>query len=719
MPQPQSPQQLYELYVNSKLGDDAHPGNADKPLRTITAALKLIVPNEDVLDSIGENYRMDRYVIQLAAGIYTPQQGEVFPLVLPLGVALIGDQASHGEQTIIRGNGIYTSNGLGKQHVAIAMLPGSALKGVTVMNPRQNSTGVWIEWGQVTVEHNCFQNCQREAIFAAGRSKPLIFDNLFIDNRGNGIFLANHAKGEICHNQFQGNQYAIALNENAAPFIAHNRITQNHTGIFIAKQTRPVLRRNVIEENQDFGIVISGQAQPDLGLTQDPAGNIIRGNMEADLRNKTDDVVMSVGNDLNPVTTAGMVDFVAAAVPIIKMGMTPFRDVLNHWAEPFIQVLVERDYLQGFPDGSFRPDESLTRAEYAALLARCFDLPRPLGAQEADFEDIEEDFWGREAIAQAVTMGFLRGYPDNTFRPQTPLTRLQAILSLTQGLGLRDGLPKVLQIYGDRPLIPSYALKAVAVATQNRLIVNYPKIDRLQPLHDVTRGEIAALLHQALVIHQKLPQLNSEHIVDPLPYLPTFHDVQYHWAKSFITAIANLGVVKGYDDGTFKPDAPLKRAEFAQLLSDIFAPTAVRPAKSFFDVPLDFWAAAAVQQTYRGGFLSGFPDQTFHPNQGLRKVHVILALANGLKLAPAPLGIMFDYFVDADEIPEYAREAVAAATQANLIVNHPSAKALQPNDDVTRAEAIALCYQALVYLQRATPIKSNAIVTMTETLAET
>ncbi|WP_084176504.1 S-layer homology domain-containing protein [[Limnothrix rosea] IAM M-220] len=691
------------LYVNPELGDDENSGSAHAPLKTISTAIKRSTSD---------------CVIHLASGHYTRKGGELFPLILPSGVQLIGDIASQGDGVIIRGSGIYNSDRLKAQNVAIAMAPDSALKGVTVINLERKSTGVWIEAGRVEIENNCFQHCRREAIFAAGTSKALIFDNLFLDNKGNAIFMANNAKGEICHNQFQGNQYAIALNESAAPFIAHNRIAQNQVGVFIAKQTRPVLRRNIIELNQEFGIVISGNAQPDLGLTQDPAGNIIRQNMEADLRNKTDEVVISVGNDLNPVTTAGMVEFAAAAVPVTKMGMTPFRDVLSHWAEPFIQVLVENDYLQGFPDGTFRPDAPLTRAEYAALLARCFDLPRPLGAQDAEFEDIDDGFWGKGAIAKAVTMGFLIGYPDDTFRPQAPLTRLQAIISLAKGLGLKGGNPKVLQAYGDRPLIPSYALNAVAAATQNSLIVNYPKQSRLQPLHDITRGEMAALLHQALVVNQKLPRLHSEHIVDPLPYLPTFSDVTFHWARPFITAIANLGLVQGYEDGSFHPDALLKRAEFASLLSDIFAPPPVRPASIFFDVPSDFWAANAIQQVYRGGFVSGFPDQTFHPHQGLRRVHVILALANGLNLPSAKIDESLNYYLDADEIPDYARQAVAAATQANLIVNYPDPKILNPNDEATRAEAIALCYQALVYLDQATEIASSAIVRFISALSD-
>ncbi len=684
----------HQLFVNPNLGDDGNSGSPEQPFKTITAALKRAVRG---------------YTIRLAPGEYVRKQGELFPLVIPSDVSLVGDVANQGQGVIIRGSGIYKSDRLKAQNIAIALMPQSALKGVTVINLEQKSTGVWIEEGKVTIENNCFQHCRREAIFAAGTSKPLIFDNLFLENKGNGIFMANFAKGEICHNQFRGNQYAIALNEDASPLIAHNRITENEIGIFIAKRTTPVLRRNLIENNQQIGVVISGTAQPDLGLSQAPAGNILRHNRQADLQNKTDNPALCVGNELNPTTVMGMVDIVPSAVPQPHIGVTPFRDVLSHWTESFIQILVSQGYLQGFPDGTFRPDESLTRAEFAVWLAHCFDLPRPLGTQGSEFIDVEADLPEAEAIAKAVSMGFLQGYPDQTFRPGLPLTRLQALLSLAKGLGLKDGNPKVLQAYGDRPLIPSYAVNAIAAATQHYLVVNYPKIDYLQSLRQITRGEVTALLHQALVVNQKLPIIACEQIVDPLPYLPSLADVTYHWAKPFITAIANLGLVQGYKDGTFRPDQPINRAEFAALLNEIFAPLPVRPAGTFFDIPDDFWAATAIQQVYRGGFLSDFPDQTFHPQQQVKRVQVILALANGLNLPSAPDSLLEHYF-DAAEIPDYAQKAVAAATQARIIVSYPEPKCLNPRENVTHAEAIAMCYQALVWLGRATPISADSIV---------
>lgn len=689
-----TPMVQQQFFVHPQLGDDQHPGTVEQPLQTITAAIAKTTAGDK---------------IHLAAGEYTTQSGEVFPLIIPTGVTLRGNEANQGEDVIIRGHGIFKSDRLGSQQVTLVLQTDSILRGVTVMNPHPKGSGIWLEDGRVNIENNRLQWCGREAILVCADSKPIIVDNQFSDNEGNGIFLVNYAKGEIRHNHFHKNHYAIATNESAAPLISHNRFSQNQVGIFIAKQSCPVLRRNIITANQKVGIVVSGEAQPDLGSQQDPAGNVIRDNGTADLRNKTNFVLVSVGNDLNPKTSEGMVEFLAADREILHTEVAPFRDVADHWAEPFIQVLAAAQCLQGFADGTFRPDALVTRAEFATLLAQCFDLPRPLGIPEVSFVDVPADFGAAQAIAKAVSMGFLVGYPDGSFRPHVPLTKLQTLMALAKGLGLRDGNPKVLQAFGDRPQIPSHALNLIAAATQHRLIVNYPKVNRLEPLRLLTRGELAALLHQALVIHHKLPVLYSELIVDPLPFLPTFSDVTDHWAKPFITAIANLGLVQGHPDGSFKPDQPLTRAEFATIVSDIFAPHPVRPAASFFDVPDTDPAASAIQRSYRGGFLSGFPDQTFHPQQRLRRVHVLLAIANGLQLPPANLDVLALY-EDREDIPDYAKNVVAAATHAGIVVNYPDRNFLKAQAIATRAQVIALCYQALVYLNRAPLIESNSIV---------
>ncbi|NJN30519.1 MAG: S-layer homology domain-containing protein [Synechococcales cyanobacterium RM1_1_8] len=108
------------------------------------------------------------------------------------------------------------------------------------------------------------------------------------------------------------------------------------------------------------------------------------------------------------------------------------------------------------------------------------------------------------------------------------------------------------------------------------------------------------------------------------------------------------------------------------------APT-VRPAPQFTDVPAGHWARSAIQTAAQRGFLVGYPNRQFKPNQLLNKAQAIAVLANAQKLNPAIEinDTLTRYFEDQAAIPEFARGAIAAATEANLIVSHPNPRQLR------------------------------------------
>jgi hypothetical protein len=177
-----------------------------------------------------------------------------------------------------------------------------------------------------------------------------------------------------------------------------------------------------------------------------------------------------------------------------------------------------------------------------------------------------------------------------------------------------------------------------------------------------------------------------------------FSDTQKHWAQACISQLAERKLISGYPDNTFRPDASVTRAEFAALLYKVFpeAPS-VRDAITFSDVPANHWAYKAIQAVYRAGFVSGYPDRTFKPNQQIPRVQAIVALASGLKYATTANAdeTLQQYFDDAAQIPGYAKGAIAAAIQRQLIVNYPDVRQLKPNQNATRGELAAFICQAL------------------------
>ncbi|MDY7012070.1 MAG: DUF1565 domain-containing protein, partial [Cyanobacteriota bacterium] len=468
---------MIALYVNPATGNDNAVGSRTAPLKTITAALERATAPT---------------TIQLAKGTYNAQSGEVFPIALPSGYIAIGDESAQGRGVLIMGSGVYDSATFREQNVTLLLADASQLRGVTVSNRTLKGTGIWIESTSPTVANCTLTQCRREGIFVTGNGKPTLVDNTFVNNASSGIFFVRNSKGEARRNRFERTGYGIALSDESAPLLSDNQLEQNRVGLHLSRQARPVLRRNLFSNNSETGLLVKDRAVPDLGSSQDPAGNVFERNAAADLTNQTARAIASAGNQLNPASVQGRVEFIATLVPESLNGPTRFRDIDRHWAEAFIDRLVQRGSIGGFPDGTFKPQVPLARAEYAALIATTFDLPRQLG-RSSQFWDVPSTFWAAKAIQKAAEMGFISGMGDGSFRPQQKLTRTQALVSLVSGLGLTGGSSDVLLMYRDRAQIPPYATAAIATATQKRLVVNHPDPQYLNPLHEITRAEIAAL----------------------------------------------------------------------------------------------------------------------------------------------------------------------------------------------------------------------------------
>ncbi|QUY41274.1 S-layer homology domain-containing protein [Acaryochloris marina] len=189
-----------------------------------------------------------------------------------------------------------------------------------------------------------------------------------------------------------------------------------------------------------------------------------------------------------------------------------------------------------------------------------------------------------------------------------------------------------------------------------------------------------------------------------------FSDVSLgYWARPFIEKLAEKNVIKGFPDGTFKPDQPVTRAQFAAIVRQAFDRESTRQYRGFADVPTNHWAQPAIDKAYSTRFLSGYPGNLFQPNQRIPKVQALVALASGLELEPdAPTDEVLATFRDAADIPGYADKGVTASTEAGLVVNYPNANFLNPNQQATRAEIAAFVYQALVDQGDLEPIPDKA-----------
>ncbi|MBD2232907.1 S-layer homology domain-containing protein [Phormidium tenue] len=710
------------LDVDPKRGIDEPSGRPHLPYKTLTIALGAAQGNT---------------LIRLAPGTYSAATGERFPITVPDGVMVAGQESTQGQGIAIAGGG----SGPGATSVGLIIQGQGQLRGVTVQNPQ--GIGILIDSGAPLVRACRLSQC-KVGLQVAGASRPLVAKTGIVDCGDRGLSFVEQSRGEVQDCTLERCGTGIYLGQNAAPLIRGCQCSNNQVGMQIAGAASPVLRQNRLVQNQTAGLVVQDTGRPDLGQPDDPAGNILRYNRQSDLRNDTRQELTLVGNDVIPTGLVGTVNLVAsqwpdpAAVPPVLLDRptvspappqplppTPsdkplapaapvpsrFTDLGSHWATPYIEALADRGLVKGYGNGTYRPQETINRSQFAALVAASYSNLDPVRGP-ITFVDVPPTHWAASAIDQAQRKGFLGGYPDQTFRPTQGMVRVQAIVAVATGLKLPPAPASGLGVYRDRAQIPSYAIDALASATRSGLVVNHPDPELLRPLETVTRAEVAVLIYQGLVAQGKAPPLTT--VANPPAAMAqgSFSDIQTHWALDFIQGLLNLGLVQGDQAGRFNPAQPMSRAQFAALMSRAFAPAPRRPAQLFRDVPSGHWAASAIQTAYRGGFLSGFPDQTFGPDNSLLRAQVWVALVSGLALLPNQPGNLrlLERYRDRATIPDYAVNAIAKATQLGLVVNVPDIAQLHPNRVASRADVCAAVYQALVLQLRASRIDNPFIV---------
>lgn len=177
-----------------------------------------------------------------------------------------------------------------------------------------------------------------------------------------------------------------------------------------------------------------------------------------------------------------------------------------------------------------------------------------------------------------------------------------------------------------------------------------------------------------------------------------FSDTKNHWANTCIDQLKSQNLVSGYPDGRFQPNTTVTRAEFAVLMLNAFPNAPIkRSAIAFKDVSTSYWAYKAIRDAYQREFFSGYPDGTFQPSQPIPRVQALAVLANAANLGipEQPEQVLQRYLDDAQQIPSYAKNAIAAATNGRIAVNYPNVRQLKPNQSSTRGEVAAFLCQSL------------------------
>lgn len=119
-----------------------------------------------------------------------------------------------------------------------------------------------------------------------------------------------------------------------------------------------------------------------------------------------------------------------------EVGNTTFSDVSpDAWYAPYVAFAQKYGLINGYSDGTFRPEQPVSRAELVKLVAAFF----PETSGTATFPDVPADHWAADVISFAASQGWVSGYPDGTFQPQRSISRAEAVKLLNQALGRQAG----------------------------------------------------------------------------------------------------------------------------------------------------------------------------------------------------------------------------------------------------------------------------------------
>ena len=195
------------------------------------------------------------------------------------------------------------------------------------------------------------------------------------------------------------------------------------------------------------------------------------------------------------------------------------------------------------------------------------------------------------------------------------------------------------------------------------------------------------------------PSISPEPSVSPstVPEESKFEDIENHWAKKEITALAADGIIKGITETEFAPDQTVTRAEFAALIVRALELDGADLANEFSDVQSGDWYAADVAAINQAGIMTGDETGKFRPNDEITREEMAKVLVNAyqIKTGETVTGEgAVSGFNDSGLISEWAKEYVDAAVSLNLLSGYED-NTIRPQDITTRAQAATVIYRLL------------------------
>ncbi len=169
------------------------------------------------------------------------------------------------------------------------------------------------------------------------------------------------------------------------------------------------------------------------------------------------------------------------------------KDYKGHWAEEIIEKWMNSGYIKGYPDGQFKPEEFVTRAEFICMVNTFFKFTE---RGEIKFTDVGKDSWYYEEVEKAYKAGYIIGISETEFAPEKNITREEAATIVYRLLNLQENKSSG-NIFTDSYLVSDWAKGYVKAAAENKIIKGYED-NSFRPQKNIKRGEALLFLDRAL-----------------------------------------------------------------------------------------------------------------------------------------------------------------------------------------------------------------------------
>ena len=146
------------------------------------------------------------------------------------------------------------------------------------------------------------------------------------------------------------------------------------------------------------------------------------------------------------------------------------KDIVGHWAQETLESWLMEGWVTGYPNGDFRPYRDITRAEFFTLINSSFGFVEEV---DIDYVDVSEGDWFASAVRKANAAAYVDGYPDGTIKPNHSITRQEAAIIITRLKNLNHN-PEFAQVFTDNETIAEWSKGQIGAVAEAGFMKGYP-----------------------------------------------------------------------------------------------------------------------------------------------------------------------------------------------------------------------------------------------------